>query len=133
MDESDNRKRPSFLRNNYKCFREVLLDHKLAALGDAYVNFAYSLAISERRGQPSGAKVSDHILAEALKKACLREHMPKRVSSHVLADAAEAITVYAWLSNFIKLDECVKILQEAENSVEGFSRLLLTIKDRIKF
>ncbi len=133
MDESDNRKKPSFLRNDYKCLREILLDHELAALGDAYVNFAYSLAISAKRGQPSGAKVSDHILAEALKKACLREHMPKRVSSHALADAAEAITVYAWLYNFIKLDECVKILQEAENSVEGFSRLLLTIKDRIKF
>lgn len=117
----------------YKDLTEVLMDHKLAALGDAYINFAYSLALSQNKGQPSGAKVRGSVLAEAFKKAGLRKHMPSKVSRHMLADAAEALTVYAWLHSYIKLEECVTILEKAENPVEGFTQLFLTIKDRVKF
>lgn len=117
----------------YKDLTEVLMDHKLAALGDAYINFTYSLALSQNRGQPSGAKVKGSVLAEAFKKAGLRGYMPSRTSRHMLADAAEALTVYAWLSSHITLEECVAILEEAEDPVEGFTRLFLTIKDRVKF
>lgn len=117
----------------YRSLTEVLTDHKLAALGDAYINFAYSLALSMKRGQPYGAKVKGTVLAEAFKKAGLREHMPSRVSSHMMADAAEALIVYAWLYRYMPLDECVEILRRSENSVEGFTQLLLTIRDRITF
>jgi hypothetical protein len=117
----------------YKSLAEVLTDHKLAALGDAYINFAYSLALSMKKGQPSGAKVKDAVLAEAFRKAGLREHMPSRVSCHMLADAAEALIVYAWLNGHISLNECVSILHKSEDSVEGFTRLLSTIRDKIKF
>ena len=51
---------------------EVLIDHALASLGDSYVNFVYSLAISNRRGSPLGTKVKGSVLAEALRKAGLR-------------------------------------------------------------
>lgn len=117
----------------YKNLTEVLMDHKLAALGDAYINFAYSLALSQNKGQPSGAKVRGSVLAEAFKKAGLRGHMPSRVSRHMLADAAEALTVYAWLHKHITLEESVAILEKAENPVEGLTQLFLTIKDRVKF
>ncbi|MEM2911147.1 MAG: ribonuclease III family protein [Candidatus Bathyarchaeia archaeon] len=117
----------------YKNLAEILTDHKLAALGDAYINLAYSLAISERKGQPSGAKVKGSVLAEAFKKAGLREHMPSRVSRHMLADAAEALTVYAWLHKHITLEECVGILQKAENPIEGFTKLLTIITNRATF
>lgn len=112
---------------------EVLTDHKLASLGDTYTNFAYSLALSNKRGKPSGAKVKGSVLAEALKKARLREHMPSRMTRHMLADAAEALIIYAWLHNYITFEESVEILEKAEDSVEGFSQLLVTIKGRIKF
>ena len=111
----------------------MLTDHKLASLGDTYINFAYSLALSNRRGKPSGAKVKGNVLAEALKKARLREHMPSRMTRHMLADAAEALIVYAWLHNYITFEESVEILEKTEDSVEGFSQLLVTIKGRIKF
>ncbi len=117
----------------YKNLAKVLTDHKLAALGDAYINLAYSLAISERKGQPSGAKVKGSVLAEAFKKAGLRAHMPSRVSRHMLADAAEALIVYAWLHRRITLEECVAILQRAENPIEGFTKLLIIITDRATF
>ncbi|MBS7616438.1 hypothetical protein KEJ45_04495 [Candidatus Bathyarchaeota archaeon] len=117
----------------HKGLTDVLLDHKLASLGDAYVNFVYSLALSEKKGQPFGAKVRGSTLSEALKKAGLRTHMPSRVTSHMLADAAEALIVYAWLHKSVTIEECVKILREAENFIEGFACLLLTVLDRITF
>jgi hypothetical protein len=112
---------------------EILTDHKLASLGDAFINFVYSLALSNKKKQPSGAKVKGHVLAEALRKAELRKYMPSRITRHMLADAAEALTVYAWLHNYITLEESVAMLEKAEDLVEGLSQLLLTIKNRIKF
>ncbi|MCS7115274.1 MAG: ribonuclease III family protein [Nitrososphaerota archaeon] len=117
----------------YKNLTEVLIDHKLASLGDAYINFVYSLALSQDKGQPLGVRVKSSVLAEAFKKAGLRGYMPTRVSSHMLADAAEALIVYAWLNHNISLEECVAALRKMEDPIEGFRRLLLTIKERVTF
>jgi len=115
----------------YRNLTEVLTDHKLAALGDAYVNFAYSLALSSKKAQPYGAKVKGTILAEALRKAELRKHMPSRMTSHKLADAAEALIVYGWLENYITLDETVSAIEKTDGVTDGFAGLLNKIKNRI--
>lgn len=112
---------------------EVLTNHKLASLGDAYINLVYSLALSNRKGQPSGAKVKGTVLAEAIKKAGLREYLPSRMTRHMLADAAEALIVYAWLHNCITLEESVATLEKTDDPIDGFSQLLATIKTRAKF
>lgn len=122
----------SFVKT-YNRLAEVLTDHKLAALGDAYINFAYSLALSEKKGQPSGAKVKGATLAEAFRKAGLRGDMPSRVTSHMLADAAEALIVYAWLKKHITLEECVAILCKVEDAVDGFTQLLSAAKNKVTF
>jgi len=125
--------RSFYFTKPYRSLTEVLTDHKLAALGDAYINFTYSLALSMKKGQPHGAKVKGAVLAEAFKKAGLRKHMPSRISSHMLADAAEALIVYAWLYGYMPLDECVAILRNSKDSIEGFTQLLSTIRDRVTF
>jgi hypothetical protein len=112
---------------------EVLTDHKLASLGDTYVNFVHSLALSNRKGKPSGTKVKGSVLAEALKKAGLREYLPSRMTRHTLADAAEALMIYAWLHNYITLGESVAILEKTNDPIDGFSQLLATIRSRVKF
>ncbi|MEM1756491.1 MAG: ribonuclease III family protein [Candidatus Bathyarchaeia archaeon] len=117
----------------YGSLGEVMTDHGLASLGDTYINFIYSLAMSERSGKPLGAKVRGSILAEALKRAGLREHMPSRVSKHAIADAAEALAVYAWLKKHVTLEECVSILCSNEEPVDGLTKLFLVIRDRVKF
>lgn len=116
----------------YRDITEVLTDHKLASLGDAHVNFVYALALSNRRRVPSGAKVKGSILAEAVKRATLREFLPAKMSSHLLADAAEALIVYAWLNNVVTLNEAVSILM-FNDPVEGFKELLTKIKGKIRF
>lgn len=112
---------------------EVLTDHKLASLGDAFINLVYSLALSNKKEEPSGAKVKGNVLAEAIKKAGLRKHMPSRITRHMLADAAEALVVYAWLHRYITLEESAETLEKTEDLVEGLSQLLRTTSDRIKF
>ncbi len=116
----------------HKSLREILTDHKLAALGDAYVNFIYSVALSKRRGQPVGTKVSSNILAEALKKAELRGFLPRRTDRHSQADAAEALIVYAWIQNVMSIEEGVNLLGRHENVIEAFCSLLCTARRRLK-
>lgn len=115
----------------YRNLTEVLEDHKLASLGDTYVNFIYSLALSQKNRKPVGVTVKGNILAEALRRAGLREHVSSSMSSHDLADAAEALMVYSWLSDCVTLEESVKTLAKNDDPVECLRQLLERIKSRI--
>jgi hypothetical protein len=117
--------------SQYRSLREVLMDQKLAALGDAYVNFVYSVALSKRKGEPTGAKVDNRLLAEALKKAGLRSLLPSRIDRHKQADAAEALIVYAWVRGSMTMEEGVGILEQGEDTVEAFCSFLLAAKKKL--
>jgi hypothetical protein len=112
---------------------KVLANRDLASLGDAYINFAYSLALSKKTGKPSGVKVKGSALAQALRNAGLREYLPSRMTRHALADSAEALAVYGWLKKVISLEEAVMIMSENQELVDGLTRLLVTVRDRITF
>ena len=112
----------------YESLSEVLMDQKLAKLGDAYVNFLYSLALSKKRGEATGTKVKGRLLADAFKKAGLREFLPSRIDRHKQADAAEALIVYAWIRGSMSMEESLEILEQNEDVIEAFSVLLLTAK-----
>jgi hypothetical protein len=120
-----------FLKN-YSSLSEILTDKPLAALGDAYVNFVYSLALSRKNRKPYGKKVRGTPLAEAVRKAGLRKFMPSRIDKHVLSDAAEALLVYAWLNKFITIEHSVEVLEKTDDLEDGLTRLLLTAKEKIK-
>jgi hypothetical protein len=116
----------------YENLSEVLMDHKLAKLGDAYVNFLYSLALSKKRREATGTKVKGRLLADAFKKVGLREFLPSRIDRHKQADAAEALIVYAWIRGSMTMEEGLEILEKNEDAVEAFSVLLLTAKRKTK-
>ncbi len=120
----------SFLKE-YSSLTQILTDKSLAALGDAYINFAYSLAISKKIKKPYGKKVKGTPLAEAIRKTGLREALPSRIDKHILSDAAEALLVYAWLNEFTTLEEAVKVL-EKNNLERGLVELLLKAKEKTK-
>ena len=119
------------LTQQYETLNEVLMDQKLAALGDAYANFVYSVALSKRKGEPTGAKVDSRLLAKALKKAGLRKLLPSRIDRHKQADAAEALIVYAWIQGSMTIEEGVSILEQGEDMVEAFCSFLLTAKRKL--
>jgi len=117
--------------SQHRSIHEVLVDQKLATLGDAYVNFIYSVALSRRKGEPMGAKVDSRLLAEALKKGGLRNLLPSRIDRHKQADAAEALIVYAWARGSMTMEEGISILEQGEDTVEAFCFLLLTAKRKL--
>lgn len=126
-------RKPTFLfTRTYDNLAEVLMDYELASLGDAYINFVYSLALSNRKREAIGVKVKGSVLAEALRKAGLRENLPARMSRHALADAAEALIVYGWLNGYVALEESVAILEKADDPIEGFNQLLIQTKSRAR-
>ena len=117
---------------NHENLSEILMDQKLAKLGDAYVNFLYSLALSKKTGEATGVKVKGRLLADAFKKADLRKFLPSRVDRHKQADAAEALIVYPWLEGSMTMEEGLEILEETEDEVEAFCNLLLIAKTKSK-
>jgi hypothetical protein len=116
----------------HKSLSEVLMDQKLAKLGDAYVNFLYSIALSKKKGEPAGTKVQGRLLADAFKKSGLREFLPSRIDRHKQADAVEALIVYPWLLGSMTMEEALEILEQNEDTIEAFSVLLLAAKSKTK-
>jgi hypothetical protein len=123
--------REQFLKK-YDSLSQILMDKQLAALGDAYVNFTYSLALSKRNGKPCGKKLKGTPLAEAVRKSGLRRILPSRMNKHVLSDAAEALLVYAWLNKVITLEESVEALEKNYELEKGLVQLLLKAVEKIK-
>lgn len=109
----------------------VLADHALASLGDAFVNFLYSLALTKKQGTALGKKVDSLTLSSALKDSGLRRLLPARIDRHKQADAAEAIIVYSWLVGVMSLNEAVSLLSQAKSDIVGFKNLLQVIRDRL--
>lgn len=115
----------------YKSLQEVLMDAKLAALGDAYVNFIYSLALSRKRGVPTGARARSRVLAEAFMRSGLKRFLPPRTDRHGRADAVEALIVYAWARGAITISEGVEALASSESDVEAFCGLIALARRRL--
>ncbi len=117
--------------SKYQSIAEILADHELASLGDAYVNFIYSLALSRKMGKPIGKKVNSSTLASALRKANLRKFLPHRTDRHKQADAAESLIVYAWLVGAMSLDETLSIIEGEEKEEDMFALLLRTVISKL--
>lgn len=83
----------------------------LAQFGDSLLNFAYSIALTETTGRPSGTKVQDKILADAAARAGLRKLLPRRVGRGEVANSLEALLGHVWLQKMITLEEIVNCLK----------------------
>ena len=110
----------------------ILQNNDLAKLGDAYVNFIFSVAITEVKQKPVGIKVSDRVLAEAAKRSGLRKILPKRIDRGQIGDAVEAIIVYTWLKKIINLEDAVNILKNTiDDPSQAFANLITEALNRI--
>ncbi len=112
--------------------REVMHDKQLASLGDAFVNFVYSLALTQTGGKPQAVKVSDRILAEAFRLSGLRKYLGTRVSRKDLANASESLLVKAYQKRLITIEESVGILSQNPDGLEvGLSQLMKLAAERM--
>jgi hypothetical protein len=102
----------------------ILTSKGLAQFGDALLNFAYSLALTETIGRPRGTRVPDKVLAEAAVKAGLRKHLPRRVGRGEVANGLEALIGHSWLQKHLTLDDmltCLKV--ESLTPANNFAKL----------
>lgn len=83
-------------------------------LGDALVNFLYSLAKSAVSTQATGTKVSDFVLATAYRSSFWMDNdiLKLKGKKGYLADHVEALILYFWVFEFVSLEEMVKHLIE---------------------
>lgn len=117
----------------YSNIAMIMRDRQLASLGDSYVNFIYSLALSKAAGKPIGRRLDSHMLSSALKKAGIRALLPHRIDRHKQADAAEALIIYGWLSGIISIEEALNILSREGDISDNLSFLLKLILRRSNF
>lgn len=102
----------------------VLTSKALAQFGDVLLNFAYSLALTETTGEPTGTRVPDKVLAEAAVKAGLRKKLPRRVGRGEIANGLEALLGHSWLRKRLNLDEILECLKaESVTPVDNFAKL----------
>ena len=126
-----------------KSQKKIGTDKGLAKIGDGIVNLTYSVAKSiyltknslNNKTIRTGTKVSKSILANALKNANLKSFAKTRADAHDLADTAEALVAYVWLSKNVALHEIIDFLsnnfsgnfnirsEEIKGATEAFTRL----------
>jgi len=111
--------------------QRILTDKDLAKLGDAYVNFIYSLVLTEIEGKPTGIKVSDRILAGAAKKSGLKDLLAKRTRRDDIANAVEALIVYVWREELMRTEEAIDILKKNPDPCTSFTDLTLEATRRV--
>ncbi len=127
-------RKTSSLSTEYASIIDILADKNLAKLGDAYVNFTFSVGQSYRTGKAANIRVSTRILSESLKRSGLRSFLPKRTPLHDQADAVEALVIYSWLLKVMSIEECISLLSETEkDDAELFTRLIKEIIGRLRF
>jgi hypothetical protein len=112
-------------------------DRHLAKLGDALVNFIYSLSLSQIKCRPEGRKIPNKILAKALQISKHRSITPSRSDKHRKGDIVEAIFAYGWLTGTVDIRESAEFLassgrgEDGEVDGEAYSRGLAELLDRI--
>lgn len=118
--------------SNVEPIQRVLRDRQLASLGDAFVNFVYSLALTQISGHPKGVKVSDKILSEAFKLAGLRQFLGTRLSKKDLANASESLLMETYRKQLLTIEESVRVLtQNPDGPQAGLSDLLKLAAERL--
>ena len=111
----------------------ILTRKDLAQFGDALLNFAYSLALTETTGEPRGTRVPDKVLAEAAVKAGLRKHLPRRVGRGEIANGLEALLGYSWLRKHLTLEEISTCLEaKGLAPANNFTKLAELALSRLK-
>jgi hypothetical protein len=127
------RKPPSQADSIRSQLKLILADSRLAKLGDAYVNFVFSLGRSRALQEPQGIKVSDRVLAEALRRSGLRQELPRRTTRQDCANAVEALLVYGYLNKLVSLEEAVDQIAAASDSpVDALAQLIKSVAKKIE-
>ena len=93
-------------------FENVLYSKHLASLGDALVNYCYSVArMSINPKLMSGVRVWDSSLAMALRQSPFNAFVKRRISQGELGDCVEALIGWVYMNELMSLEEIITSLR----------------------
>ncbi|WP_442786700.1 ribonuclease III family protein [Infirmifilum sp. NZ] len=108
--------------------RRILTDKDLAKLGDAFINFVTSAALSLASGKAQGIKTPRKTLREAYKLSALTNI--KLPHDWDPAESVEALLSYAWLNNCLSSEQAVEFLYKALTSGKALEVAIALLIDR---
>ncbi len=124
-----------------RCLRkpplEAALDQNLSKLGDSLLNLIYSLSLSLAKGDPTGGRIPNTVLARAASYSSHRNLVPRRSDSHRKGDIVEAIFAYAWLKGFLEIGDGAEFIARNLSSPgrridrEQYARALSQLMDKM--
>ncbi|MHA2288978.1 MAG: ribonuclease III family protein [Promethearchaeota archaeon] len=137
--------------NNNLTQKSIGTDKGLAKIGDGIVNLTYSISKSivltcnskNNKSIRTGLKVSKTILSNALKEANMKGFSKRRADAHDLADTAEALVAYVWLTKKMTMEDIINFLvgslngdlsvrsDEIKNATIAFRELLKEIRKHL--
>ena len=79
-----------------------------------------------------GEKLDNETLASALREAGLRKILPFRMDKHEMANAAEALIVYAWLRGIMSIGDILKVIGKSKDIRDSWRILLQRIAEEIR-
>lgn len=109
---------------------EIISDKGLARLGDSYLNFLYSMALSEAEGKPTGARIKDRTLVDVAKATGIRSILPARTPKGRVADSIEALLAYTWLREALKFEDMMEVFRR--RFYDPVSSLEEIVKEAVK-
>uniref|UniRef100_A0A7C1PDB2 Uncharacterized protein n=1 Tax=Thermofilum pendens TaxID=2269 RepID=A0A7C1PDB2_THEPE len=88
----------------------LVVSARLAKLGDAFLNFVVSAALTLHNERVEGVKVPGRVLASVFASSLLAQRC--RCPSRKLekSEVVEALFGYAWLNGWLTAEECVRRL-----------------------
>lgn len=124
-----------------RCLRQTPLeaarDHNLSKLGDSLLNLIYLLSLSLAKGNPTGERIPNSILAKATIYSSHRNIVPRRSDGHRKGDIVEAIFAYAWLKGFLDVRDGAEFIARRLDSPgpridrDQYARALSQLMDEI--
>ena len=91
---------------------DILYSKQLASLGDALVNYCYSVArMSINPKLMTGVRVWDSSLAMALRQSPFNSFIKRRISQGSLGDCVEAIVGWVYMNELMSLEEIITLLK----------------------
>jgi hypothetical protein len=118
------------VKNRSDVSTDPLLDHGLSSLGDIYLNFIYSIAISLREGNLTSLRISNKVLAEVMRQSSFRSILPHRLSKHDIGNSAEAILIYAVVTGLTSTGKLLESLTASGNPTKTLTDEFEKIKRR---
>jgi hypothetical protein len=99
-------------KNSQEFLLSFIVTKGNSKLGDALVNFVYSLAKSAVSKQATGTKVSDYVLATAYRSSLWgkNEILKLKGKKGYLADHVESLILYFWVYELVSFEELFEYL-----------------------